>query len=390
MHTFLMSRFVAISFGVALAVAGHARAAEPAVVAVVETTLGTASANIRQFAFDGDDKTYFASSQNPSKKDHFTLVFDKPVAVKSIKVTTGDAKGEQLLDAGVLEVSADGKTFTTLAKFAKGVASARPEEEVAAGVLTTNSGRKIAPLRVENGVQIYKYVEPEGQKIQAVRVQPADDMTHPLAIREFTIESNPPVSVFKYPVEFTVIVTDAPEMKEWAEKSARICEREYTMINEELKTDGFKPRTTVTMSLTNSYKGVAAAGGGRITGSVKYFKDHPNDFGAMVHETVHIVQSYRTRNNPGWLVEGVADYVRFFIYEPGKIGRIRGRYDGAYRETAAFLAYVSEKYDKELVKKLNKAMREGEYKEEIWKTLTKKTVQELGEEWKASLTKKDA
>jgi hypothetical protein len=40
------------------------------------------------------------------------------------------------------------------------------------------------------------------------------------------------------------------------------------------------------------------------------------------------------------------------------------------------------------VKKLNKAMREGEYKEEIWKTLTKKTVQELGEEWKASLAKK--
>jgi hypothetical protein len=30
-------------------------------------------------------------------------------------------------------------------------------------------------------------------------------------------------------------------------------------------------------------------------------------------------------------------------------------------------------------------MREGEYGEEIWKTLTKKTVQELGEECKASL-----
>jgi hypothetical protein len=108
----------------------------------------------------------------------------------------------------------------------------------------------------------------------------------------------------------------------------------------------------------------------------------------MVHETAHVVQNYRTRNNPGWLVEGIADYVRFFKYEPGKLGRIspnRARYNGSYRVTAAFLAYVADKYDKELVRKLNQTMREGEYKEEVWKTLTGKTVQELDEEWRASL-----
>ena len=36
----------------------------------------------------------------------------------------------------------------------------------------------------------------------------------------------------------------------------------------------------------------------------------------MVHETVHCVQQYRTRNNAHWLVEGIADYIRFFKYEP--------------------------------------------------------------------------
>ena len=51
---------------------------------------------------------------------------------------------------------------------------------------------------------------------------------------------------------------------------------------------------------------------------MKYFKANPDDIGAMVHETVHCVQLYRGRGNPGWLVEGVADYVRFFKYEPGK------------------------------------------------------------------------
>jgi hypothetical protein len=135
---------------------------------------------------------------------------------------------------------------------------------------------------------------------------------------------------------------------------------------------------------------VAAAGGGRIVGSVKYFKDHPNDMGAMVHETSHIVQRYRSRNNPGWLVEGVSDYVRFFKFEPGKLGRIdpkRAHYDGSYRTTAAFLAYVTDKYDKHLVQKLNAMMREGKYTKDAFKQLTGKTETELDEEWRATLHK---
>jgi hypothetical protein len=177
-------------------------------------------------------------------------------------------------------------------------------------------------------------------------------------------------------------------MKEWAEKAAWECEQAYPMICELLRSDGFKPPHLVRMALKESYRGVAAAGGGRITGSVKYFKDHPNDVGAMVHETVHIVQRYRSRGNPSWLVEGVADYVRFFKYEPGKLGRInpdRARYDRSYRVTAAFLAYLTGKYDEEIVPKLNRVMREGKYKEEVFEQLTGKPVKELDEEWRATL-----
>ena len=46
----------------------------------------------------------------------------------------------------------------------------------------------------------------------------------------------------------------------------------------------------------------------------------------MIHETCHVVQRYRGRGNPGWLVEGVADYVRFFVYEPGKAGPVNHLY----------------------------------------------------------------
>jgi hypothetical protein len=331
--------------------------AEPQpVAATIETTLVTAQGQIRQFAFDGDATTYFKSSKNAGRADHFTLVFDKPVTCKSIMATTGQPDGANGLDAGALEVSVDGKRFTPLAKFEVGQAHAKLD----------------------------------GKRIVAVRIRPAQDLEHPLAIREFVIESLPAVATFKYPIEFVVDVSDAPEMKAWAEKAAAICQRQYAMINEELKSEGFKPPTVISLTLQNDYDGVAAASGNKIKGSVKFFKNHPDDFGAMVHETVHCVQLYRTRNNPGWLVEGIADYVRFFKFEPDKLGRIavdRARYDGSYRITAAFLAYVAQKYDKQLVLKLNKALREGEYKEEIWKALTKKTVQQLGDEWKQSLRK---
>lgn len=337
----------------AFTAASRAAGGAAPVAAVVESTLATDAGNIRQFVFDGNPDTYFASAANASKADHLTLTFDKPVAVTSVAVATGLPKGDSVLDAGTLEGSADGKAFEPLAKFTGGTAAAKPG----------------------------------GKMLVALRIRPGGDLRHPLVIREITLVSEPAVAAFRYPVEFHAD-SDDPAMQAWAEKAARVCERQYGMICDELKSDGFTPRTVVTMNLKTDYKGVAATSGGRITGSVKFFKDHPDDVGAMVHEAAHVVQSYRTRGNPGWLVEGIADYVRFYRFEPDKQKPPRperARYDGSYRVTARFLNFVAEKYDKELVRKLNKAMREGEYKPEIWKVLTKKSVEELGEEWKESL-----
>ena len=326
------------------------------VAARVESSLGTSSKQIRQFAFDGDPKTYFASAANPGAADHFTLVLDRPVALKSIEVTTGLPEGSDKLEVGALEISADGQAFDPVAKFADGIAKFEPKDRV----------------------------------VQAIRIKPGSDPSHPLVVREIVLDSAEPVATFRYPIEFTIDVTDAPEMKEWAEKAARLCEQWYPKLNEELKSEGYKPATQISMSLKSDYNGVAEAGGTRIKGSVKFFKAHPDDLGAMIHETCHVIQRYRGRGNPGWLVEGVADYVRFFVFEPGKAGPVnpgRAHYNKSYRTTASFLAFVSEKYDKELVLKLNAMMREGRFKIEAFKDLTGKTVEELDEEWLASLRK---
>ena len=51
------------------------------------------------------------------------------------------------------------------------------------------------------------------------------------------------------------------------------------------------------------------------------------------------------------------------------------------------LAFLTETYDPQIVRKLNAVMREGKYKEEVWKELTGKPVEELGREWQKSLAK---
>lgn len=321
----------------------------------VESSLTTAGKQIRQLAFDGDAATYFASKGNPKADDHITITFDRIVELKSISVATGPKVDEDELSDGALEVSADGRAFNTVTAFANGMA------------------KVMAP-----------------QKARAVRIRVTKDQVFPLAVREVAIESVPAIPTFKFPIEFEIDVADAPEMKEWAEKVVRVCERQYPMICTELASEGFKPTTQIRMSLKTDYNGVAEAAGNRIRGSVKYFTKNPNDIGAMVHETVHCVQLYRQRGMPGWLVEGIADYVRFWKYEPGKAGRVRpeqARYDGSYRTTAAFLAFVSEKYDSKIVTKMNALLREGKYDGETWKTITGKSVEELNQEWRRSLVR---
>jgi Domain of Unknown Function (DUF1080)/Peptidase of plants and bacteria len=155
--------------------------------------------------------------------------------------------------------------------------------------------------------------------------------------------------------------------------------------------------------------GVAATGGTRITANSAWLKRELEGeaIGALVHEVVHVVQHYggTRRNNPdatrapGWLVEGIPDYLRFFKFEPQSHGAdliwLQGRrnlalnYDARYRISANFLDYVAEHYDKDknLIAKVNAACRQGKYADELWKELTGKPLTNLNDEWKASVKK---
>ena len=200
---------------------------------------------------------------------------------------------------------------------------------------------------------------------------------------------------------FTFDTSIAPDLAEWTDKElVPVVKEWYPRIVKLLPSEGFEARTNVTIRFRdNMGRTPASAGGGNINCNPEWFRRNLKGEarGSVVHEMVHVVQNYsRARRSnpdaprtPGWLVEGLADYIRWFLYEPEAKGAeitarnlSRAKYDASYRITGNFLDWVVNKYDKEIIRKLNAAAREGKYSEDLWKQYTGKTLQELGDEWR--------
>lgn len=190
-------------------------------------------------------------------------------------------------------------------------------------------------------------------------------------------------------VKIEVDTSDTPALEEYGRKVQALAEEWYPKIVAAFPSDGYTAPDRVNIRFRKDYKGVAAASGSRIVCAEKWFTEHPEDLGAIIHELVHVVQRYRRGGHPGWLVEGIADHYRFFSYEPEdqrpKPNPDRARHDASYRTSAAFLDWAQRTHNPDLVVTLNTVCREGRYSPEIWKELTGHDLDELGNDWKASL-----
>jgi hypothetical protein len=180
----------------------------------------------------------------------------------------------------------------------------------------------------------------------------------------------------------------------------------YPKIVAMLPSDDYSAPTNFSVKIRPG-NGVAATGGNRITANANWLKRELEGeaIGALLHEEVHVVQQYRggRRNNPdykrapGWLVEGIPDYIRWFLYEPTSHGadatyfrtrkNLKLSYDGLYRISANFLNYAIDTYGKnqDLLGKVNAACRQGKYSDDLWKEMTGKSIQELNGAWRVAV-----
>jgi hypothetical protein len=194
----------------------------------------------------------------------------------------------------------------------------------------------------------------------------------------------------------TIDVSAAPDLEPWARSTLLpVCEKWYPRIVAMLPSDGFTPPRRFTVRFRDDMgKTPATTSRETISCNTAWFRRNRDGqaAGAVVHEMVHVVQAYRGRGRkPAWLVEGIADYVRWFQFEPQSHGAdvrdpAKAKYDDSYRVSANFLDWVARAHDEKIVVELNAALRQGRYADALWKQLTGKTAQELGEEWKRSLT----
>jgi hypothetical protein len=200
--------------------------------------------------------------------------------------------------------------------------------------------------------------------------------------------------------QITIDTTETPDLREWTSKELAPVVREwYPKLVAMLPSEGYEAPRHVNIFFSKDMRGVAAAGGNRIRCAAEWFRKNLDGEGkgAVVHELVHVVQNYGwgRRNNPdaartpGWIVEGIPDYIRWFLYEPQTKGAEitarnleRAKFDANYRISGNFLNWVVQKHGHDIIRKINAAARAGKYNEELWVELTGKKVEQLGDEWK--------
>lgn len=147
---------------------------------------------------------------------------------------------------------------------------------------------------------------------------------------------------------------------------------------------------SVTFVIDPAYSGVAYTSGTTITYSSAWFHSHPQDVDVVTHEIMHVVQAY-TGGAPGWLTEGIADYVRYkYGVNNGPAGwslpnwSSSQSYTDAYRVTARFLVWLELHVRSTIVTDLNTALRNRTYTANTWVSLTTKTVDQLWADYSAN------
>ena len=186
-----------------------------------------------------------------------------------------------------------------------------------------------------------------------------------------------------------VIRVDAsakPAAGPWLEQGRKVAEEWYPRIDNLLSTEGFSPPvSSIVLRVQDSDSGVGHTANGVITVMSGWIEREPGDLGLVVHEVVHVVQAYPA-GAESWVTEGIADYIRWAIYEGKPAGwfpvdaKPQG-YRSSYRVAAGFLFWLESGPAPGVVRRLNTSCRRKEYRAELFEKWTGKKLDELWQDY---------
>ena len=315
----------------------------------ISTSLPMVSRHEATAVADGRPDTWFESARPTRDGDDFLVQFPEPFRPDRIRVLSGDGEQNKRIEFATLEVSVDGTNFTFAARFHEGAATAASPP---------------APLR-------------------ALRLRFTGGGSDAVAIREIEFGGAWQASA-RFVTRVEVDCALAPEAATFATRAAEIVTEWYPRLRELLPPDDEPPLPLVRLYF-RPFDGVAYTEGDVIHVSSEWVtRKAPDDYGMVVHELTHVVQNYQG-GGEGWLTEGIADYTRFWHFEPGawkpEIDPDQDSFRSGYRVTAAFLAWLVGTHDPEIVRKLNTASRRRQPAPPVFLESTGKAVDVLWREF---------
>ncbi|MGB7327847.1 MAG: basic secretory protein-like protein [Rubripirellula sp.] len=201
------------------------------------------------------------------------------------------------------------------------------------------------------------------------------------AIDDLTIDE-------RYVIHFDT--TEVPNLRPWVQSELMpACELWYPRIVKSLSSNEFEPPQEFSVTFRDGMRGVAYTQGKDVYCAGPWYLANLKGeaTGSVIHELVHVVQQYGRSGGqrpPGWLVEGIADHIRWYQYEPvekrRKIDWDQSNYDDAYFPSATFLDYIVKNIDPDAIKRINADCRQGRYTKDYWESKYNKPAKRIWDE----------
>jgi Peptidase of plants and bacteria len=189
-------------------------------------------------------------------------------------------------------------------------------------------------------------------------------------------------------IRMTPDVSEAPGARDWALAAKELAERWYPIVTERLHPNASPAPRSYKLTFKNAMDHPATTVTGatrRMDINAAWIAKHPDDWGMVIHELTHAIQEYNLQKtqHAGWLAEGIADYVRYFEFEPEKplAPSPNKTYRDGYRTAAAFLNWVARTYDARLIEKLHAHLQADTYTDNVFMELTGRPLDRLWTEF---------
>lgn len=307
---------------------------------------------------DGDTTTKFLIKDFQSVNIDFK--FDSVKLVASYQFTTGnDADGRDPLDWKFYG-SDDGKQWVELdSRMGMQFRKRRTNYRFYFENTTPYKYYRWSVLKVYGGDMF------QASEFRLIQMPPASQKTEPLSRVD---------SVMRNDLKLIFVNHSDKEALNYKEKLSNAFFTVYPELLKEYNPNAVK---RVYFIVDPTYDGVAYSFGDVVVFSYKYMEGNPNDGDVAVHEIMHKIQAAYQGSVPGWLTEGIADYVRdrFGIDDPDRWSlpdyASDQNYDGSYGITGRYLKWIEKHKRKDFVRELNDALIEGVNYRNFW-------VQKLG------------